>query len=306
MILSLITDDVCLAREAERAGIDRIMIDLERDGKAARQAGRGLFQSPHQLEAVDRVKGALQRAELMVRINPLSERTAAELDAVLAGGADVVMLPYFFGPTEVRAFVEMADARCKVSVLVETTSAARQLSACLAAGHIDEAHIGLNDLSIDMGCDIILEPMVTGVVASLAATLRDAHMPFGLGGVGRLSADHLPVGPERLLAEQVRLACTRAWLGRTFREGLRGDRLAAEVDRVREAVERWRSASEDAHRENRRVLFEEIWRWKMTRLSWQSRGFDDDVRRAGLQTRDQESGFGYQRSDIDVRPPRRT
>jgi hypothetical protein len=29
MILSLITDDVCLAREAERAGIDRIMIDLE-------------------------------------------------------------------------------------------------------------------------------------------------------------------------------------------------------------------------------------------------------------------------------------
>ena len=40
MILSLITDDVALAAEAERAGIDRIMIDLEREGKAQRQAGR--------------------------------------------------------------------------------------------------------------------------------------------------------------------------------------------------------------------------------------------------------------------------
>ena len=50
MILSLITDDVDLAAEAERAGIDRIMIDLEREGKAQRQAGRNLFQSSHRLE----------------------------------------------------------------------------------------------------------------------------------------------------------------------------------------------------------------------------------------------------------------
>ena len=262
MILSLITDDVALAGEAERAGIDRIVIDLEREGKAERQAGRSLFQSTHRLDSVHHVKAALQRADLMVRINPLSERTPDEIDAVLAGGTDVVMLPYFFTPADVRSFVAMVDGRCKVSLLVETKSAVGQLAACLAAGHIDEVHIGLNDLSIELGCDVILEPMCTDVIDSLAAMLREARMPFGVGGLGPLSYEILPVRPERLLAEQVRLGCTRAWLGRTFRHGLGGDRLSAEVDRIREAVERWRSASEEECRENRRTLFDEIQRWK--------------------------------------------
>lgn len=262
MILSLITDDVALAGEAERAGIDRIVIDLEREGKAERQAGRSLFQSTHELDAVPRVKAALRRADLLVRVNPLSARTPAEIDAVLAGGADVVMLPYFFTPADVRTFLGIVDGRCRVSLLVETKSAAAQLAACLDAGRVDEVHIGLNDLSIELGYDVILEPLCTGVIDGLAAMLREARIPFGLGGLGRLSSDMLPVGPERLLAEQVRLGCTRAWLGRTFRDGLRGDRLAAEVGVIREAVERWHAAPEAERRENRRLLIDEIRQWK--------------------------------------------
>jgi citrate lyase beta subunit len=262
MMLSLITDDAALAGEAERAGIDRIMIDLEREGKAERQAGRSLFQSTHQLKSVCRVKAALDRAALMVRINPLSERTRAEIEAVLAGGADVIMLPYFFTPADVRSFVAMVDGRSRVSVLVETKSAAEQLAACLTCGRIDEVHIGLNDLSIELGCDVMLEPMCTGVIDRLAATLREARVPFGVGGIARLSSETLPVRPERLLAEQVRLGCTRAWLGRTFRDGLRGSQLAAEVDRIRDAVARWGSAPEESLRENRAALVDEIQAWK--------------------------------------------
>ena len=133
---------------------------------------------------------------------------------------------------------------------------------CLAAGPIDEVHIGLNDLSIDLGCDVMLEPMCTGVIDTLTATLREARVPFGVGGIARLSCETLPVRPERLLAEQVRLGCSRAWLGRTFRDGLRGGRLAAEVARIREAVARWGAASEEACQENRRALVDEILQWK--------------------------------------------
>src|SRR5262245_38611362 len=128
MILSLITDDVSLAAEAERAGIDRIMIDLEREGKAQRQAGRHLFQSTHSLESVARVKAVLRRAGMIVRLNPLSVRTAQELEAVIASGADVVMLPYFFTPDEVHRFLDLVDGRCRVSLLVETRSAVECLS----------------------------------------------------------------------------------------------------------------------------------------------------------------------------------
>ena len=262
MILSLITDDVALAEEAERAGIDRIVIDLEREGKAERQAGRSLFQSTHQLDSVHHIKAALQRADLMVRINPLSERTPDEIDAVLAGGTDVVMLPYFFTPADVRSFVAMVDGRCKVSLLVETNSAAGQLAACLAAGHIDEVHIGLNDLSIELGCDVILEPMCTGVIDSLAATLREAGMPFGVGGIGgcrtrSCRSDRSGCSPSRCAWD----ALAPGWAGR-FATGWAAIGLSAEVDRIRKAVERWRSASEEEYRENRRALFDEIQRWK--------------------------------------------
>jgi citrate lyase beta subunit len=262
MILSLITDDVRLAAEAERAGIDRIMIDLEREGKAQRQAGRNLFQSSHRLESVGPVRDALARAALVVRINPVSERTSREVDAVLAAGADVIMLPYFFTPTEVEAFVRIVAGRSRVSLLVETKSAADGLADCLAAGPVDEVHVGLNDLSIELGCGVMLEPMCTGLVERLAATLRTARVPFGVGGIGRLSCETLPVHPERLLAEQVRLGCSRGWLGRTFREGLPACQLATEVARVREAVARWGSATEDACRENRRALVDEVMGWK--------------------------------------------
>jgi citrate lyase beta subunit len=262
MILSLITDDVALAAEAERAGIDRIMIDLEREGKAERQAGRKLFQSSHCLESIAPIKAALERAPVIVRINPLSSRTQHEIEAVIAAGADVVMLPYFFTAAEVRSFTHLVGGRGQVSLLVETVSAIGALSDCLAAGGIDEVHIGLNDLSIELGCDVILEPLCTAMIEELAATLREAGVPFGIGGIGRLSCDTLPVHPQRLLAEQVRLGCSRGWLGRTFREGLDGSRLGAEVTRIRDVTAQWREASEEARRENRAAMVEEILAWK--------------------------------------------
>jgi citrate lyase beta subunit len=262
MILSLITDDVELAAEAERAGIDRIMIDLEHEGKAQRQAGRNLFQSSHRIESVAVVKAALERASLLVRINPLSDRTPQEIDAVVAAGADVIMLPYFRTASEVRAFVQLVAGRSRVSLLIETASAVEQVSGCLAAGPIDEVHIGLNDLSLDLGHAVVFEPLCTGLVDRLASTLRSHALPFGVGGLARLSCNTLPVSPERLLAEQVRLGCQRAWLGRTFREGLRGARLAAEVRSIRRAVARWSDASGEAFDENRQALVREIEGWK--------------------------------------------
>ena len=100
------------------------------------------------------------------------------------------------------------------------------------------------------------------MIEELAATLREAGVPFGVGGIGRLSCDTLPVHPQRLLAEQVRLGCSRGWLGRTFREGLDGSRLCAEVGHIRDVTAEWREASEEVRRENRAALAEEIRVWK--------------------------------------------
>ena len=79
-----ITNDPDLARRCDALPGMRLFVDLERNGKAARQAGRNTFISTHQPEDVGRIKAQLRRSQLMVRVNPLHEGTAVELDTVLA------------------------------------------------------------------------------------------------------------------------------------------------------------------------------------------------------------------------------
>src|SRR4051812_20885162 len=79
-----ITNDPAFAQRCDALGGFRLFVDLERAGKAERQAGRNTFISTHQVEDVGRVKRVLQRSRLMVRVNPLHAGTASEIDAVLA------------------------------------------------------------------------------------------------------------------------------------------------------------------------------------------------------------------------------
>jgi hypothetical protein len=266
MKLCLITDDVPFAVEAEQAGVDRIMIDLERDGKAERQAGRRLFLSPHRANAVELVKAALGAADVVARINPLGPKSAEEIDLVVESGADFVMLPYFSGVNDVRRFIGLVRGRSGAILLVETKGAADALAPIVREPGVDEIHIGLNDLSISLGHQVIFESLCSGLIDHLAAIPRRAGVPFGFGGVARLSAVHLPVEPAVVLGEQVRLGATRAWLGRTFRGDLERSRaegeLGAEVKRIRDAVARWEGASAEAFQANRERLAVQVVQWK--------------------------------------------
>jgi 2-keto-3-deoxy-L-rhamnonate aldolase RhmA len=266
MRLCVVTDDGDYALEAERAGIDRVMIDLERTGKAARQAGRGLFLSTHRIEAVARLRHTLSRASIVVRTNPLDAGSAAEVDTVVAAGADVLMLPYFFGVDEVRAFLSLVAGRCRVALLVETAAAAASLDAIVQQPGVDEVHVGLNDLSLSLGQPTIVESMCSGPVEAMAATLRRRGVPFGVGGVARLSRVDLPIPPECMLAEQIRLGATRAWLGRSFRGEPERSRqpgeLAPAVRQLREAIARWRTASPQMLEDNRARFCRAAARWR--------------------------------------------
>src|SRR5688500_12265371 len=86
-LFTLWTNEPALAREADGAGVDRIGVDLERLGKAERQAGRGTWVSPHTEEDLLRVAAVLTHATLFVRTNPVHEGSAAEVERVLAAGA---------------------------------------------------------------------------------------------------------------------------------------------------------------------------------------------------------------------------
>ena len=91
--MTLWTGDPRLAARADAAGVDRIGVDLERLGKAERQRGLGTWISPHAEADLAALGPALSRAALFARVNPINADSRREVEAVLARGARVLMLP---------------------------------------------------------------------------------------------------------------------------------------------------------------------------------------------------------------------
>ena len=118
-----ITNDPAFARRCDELDGMRLVVDLERLGKAQRQAGRNTFISSHEIGDVGRIKAQLRRSRLMVRDNPLHPGTATEVAAVLAAGADMLMLPMFDNASQLRQFLELVGGRAPVSALLETSGA---------------------------------------------------------------------------------------------------------------------------------------------------------------------------------------
>jgi hypothetical protein len=209
-----ITNDPAFAQRCDALGGFRLFVDLERLGKAERQAGRNTFISAHQPEDVARIRAVLRRTRLMVRVNPLHEGTPAEVDAVLAAGADALMLPMFSGPRDLGAFSAIVAGRAPIVPLLETAAALASVDAWAGTPGLQEIYVGLNDLHVSLGCRFMFEPLADGSVERVAAVARRHCLPFGFGGIARVDEGLLP--GRDVLAEHLRLGSGSVILSRTF------------------------------------------------------------------------------------------
>ena len=209
-----ITNDPALARRCDALQGMRLFVDLEVNGKAERQAGRNTFISTHRLEDVGRIKSQLQRSLLMVRVNPLHAGTPDELDAVLAQGADWVMLPMFQTPQELQAFSRIVAGRAPIVALLETAGALHSLDSWVDTTGLREVFVGLNDLHLSLGCRFMFEPLAQGLLDRVSVVVLKNGLRFGFGGVARLDEGLVP-GCD-VLAEHVRLGSQAVILSRTF------------------------------------------------------------------------------------------
>ena len=212
--LMYITNDPMVATVAENAGVDRIWIDLEWMGKEDRQPGMDTVKSNHVISDVAKLRPYVKKAELMVRINPLHEKSKEEIDAVIAAGADLVMLPFFHKPDEVKEFIALVAGRAKVMLLVETKEAYEELKNIVKISGIDEIHIGLNDLHLSYGMTFMFELLANGMIEKACEIIKSADIPYGFGGIAKLGEGMLPA--ENILAEHYRLGSSMVILSRTF------------------------------------------------------------------------------------------
>lgn len=212
--LMYITNDPIIANIAENNGVDWIFIDLEVRGKIDRQGKLDTVISHHCIEDVSHVKKVLRTSKLLVRVNPIHETSASEINRVIHEGADIIMLPYFKTRNEVAQFVQCVGGRTQTCLLLETPDAVENLDHILALKGIDFIHIGLNDLHLGYKMKFMFELLADGTVEKLCMAIKKRGIPYGFGGIAQIGQGLLPA--ENILAEHYRLGSQMVILSRSF------------------------------------------------------------------------------------------
>ena len=212
--LMFITNDPAVALGAEKAGVDRIFVDLETIGKAERQGGMDTVQSKHTAADAAAMRKILTRSELFVRVNQIHDGSEREIDDVINAGADVVMLPYFKTAEQVRVFLKAVGGRARTALLFETPESVENVDEILELDGIDECYVGLNDLHLGYKRKFMFELLADGTTDRLCGKFKAAGKDYGFGGIARIGTGMLPA--DVILGEHVRLGSGIVILSRGF------------------------------------------------------------------------------------------
>lgn len=218
--LMYITNRPEIALIAEQNGVDRIFVDMEYIGKAERQGNLDTVKNHHTIHDISVLRSALTQSELLVRVNPIHEKTSEyssseeEIEAAIQAGADIVMLPFFKTAAEVERFLRIVDGRVRTMLLLETPQAVAVLDEILAIPGIDEIHIGINDLSLGYGKRFMFELLTDGTVERLCRKIQEKGIFYGFGGIASLGRGLVPA--ELIIKEHYRLGSQMAILSRSF------------------------------------------------------------------------------------------
>ncbi len=266
--LMYITNRPDIAQIAETAGVDRIFVDMEFIGKDERQKGLDTVKSRHTFLDIANIKQAVEMAEVLARINPIHDPlpdypgSAVEIDRTIAAGADIIMLPYFKTPEEVRTFLKLVNGRARTMLLLETREAVEHVDEILSIPGIDEIHIGINDLSLSYGKRFMFELLADGTVEQLCFKFRKKGIPFGFGGIASLGNGLLP--SEYVIKEHYRLGSTCVILSRSFCDvmkihhiGIINDTFLKGVRKIRELEQECAPHSE-YFRKNQRMVEQKV------------------------------------------------
>ena len=264
----LMTNDPDLALEAERAGVERIGPDLEILGKENRQGHFDSRISRHTMEDVGRIRNVLTRSQVFVRINPVHSYTRNEIERALDAGAEVIMLPMFREAKEASQFIAMVRGRATPILLVETPEAMMRIDEILAVEEIREVHFGLNDLHLGLKLHSHFEVLCSDLMDGLAGAVKKQSLPYGFGGVARVHDPSLPIPPDQVIGELVRLGASQALISRYFfpRSSESFD-FKEEIRRIRERIAYWQVVDPENILRNRQALRESVRKFRERSVS---------------------------------------
>jgi hypothetical protein len=239
--LTLISREPAWIEAADAARVQRIGIDIERLGKAARQGHVPDARiSNHTLDDLRTVASRVRHAAVFARLNRLHEGTKHEVDAAIALGAQSLMLPGFRTANEVARFVDLVAGRAEVLLLLETSTAVARLHDVLRVRGVAEIMVGLNDLHLELQLASPLEVAASDLLRWIADQVRGAGIRFGFGGVAQPQCNDLPVPSDLVLSRFAQVGGRSAWISRSFfRNGLTPSDFGAALAALRSRLAFW-------------------------------------------------------------------
>lgn len=254
MITMILDNNINNIKIYDKAGVSRIFIDLEINGKQDRQGHLDTVISSHSLSDIKNVKNIIKNSDLLVRINPLYSNSKKEIDTAIEYGADIIMLPMFKSAKEVQEFITLVNKRVKTCLLLETSQALARVDEILEIDGIDEIHIGLNDLHLALGLDFMFELMGGGLLEYLTAKIKAKNIPFGIGGIACMEEGML--SGNIILKEHVRLGSSMVILSRTFKNSLDNneEKFISEIKKLDKSEKEAKLLSTEELNDNKIVL----------------------------------------------------
>lgn len=228
--LFLFTVDPTLARRAEDAGIDGIVVDWERTGKRRRQRLADTEINRDTPEDLERVREATSR-RILCRINPVGPGTRAEIESAVSRGADEILIPMVRSRAEVETALEEAGGGVGVGILIETDEAI-ECAEELGSLPLSRVYVGLNDLGIARGTPSIFTALVDGTVERVRDSIR---VPFGVAGMTVPDRGE-PIPAVLIAGELARLDCSFTFLRRSFRRDVGDGDLTAATAAIKGAL----------------------------------------------------------------------
>lgn len=247
----IIENDLQKIKLYDQLGVDRIFLDLEIIGKFERQGHLNtVISSSHNILDVKKISSIINRAQLLVRVNPIHCNSKREINRCIEDGADILMLPMFKTREEVEEFVGCVNKRARVCLLLETSEALCRIDDILEVSGVDEVYIGLNDLHLSMNLKFMFELLSGGIVEYIIEKLKSKNIPYGFGGIAPLNQGL--ISGEMVLKEHVRLGSSMVILSRSFKDYFEGDfkKIHQEHTRLKEKYDEYK---QDANK----IMFEE-------------------------------------------------
>jgi len=193
--------------------IDTVFIDLEINGKRARQPNKNSLISNHSYEDISNIKEHLKNTALGVRINPFNVNSEYEINESIRRGADIIMLPMFNYPSEANDCLNIINGRCKLDLLFETPQSLETISE-FPLNKIRFVHFGINDLSIAYRYKNMFECLISGILEKPTNYLNEKKIVFGIGGIG--AYDSKPISPKLIMKMNKYYSSSRLILSRSF------------------------------------------------------------------------------------------